>query len=41
VYFGIDEPDIAAMTGGDLVDTMFAVFEEVRPVMNATMQVQI
>jgi hypothetical protein len=41
VYFPMDERDVQAMTGTDLVDTMMAVFEEVRPAMNACMQVAI
>ncbi len=39
IYFPLDERDVQAMNGNDLVDTMFAVFEEVRPSMNACMQV--
>lgn len=41
VYFPMDERDVQAMTGTDLVETMMAVFEEVRPAMNACMQVAI
>jgi hypothetical protein len=41
VYFALGESDVAAMTGTDLIETMMAVFEEVRPVMNATMQVEL
>ncbi len=39
LYFAMDEADVRAMNGTDLVDTMFAVFDEVRPAMNECMQV--
>ncbi len=39
LYFPMHETDVRAMNGADLVDTMFAVFEEVRPAMNECMQV--
>ncbi len=39
VYFAMDERDVQAMTGTDLVETMMAVFDEVRPAMNSCMQV--
>ncbi len=41
VYFPLEERDVQSMTGGDLIDTMFAVFDEVRPAMNECMQVAI
>ncbi len=41
VYFAFSEPDVKAMTGTDLVETMMAIFEEVRPAMNACMQVPV
>lgn len=39
LYFALDEDDVRAMTGHDLVETMMAVFEEVRPSMNECMDV--
>jgi hypothetical protein len=41
LYFPLDERDAQSMNGVDLIETMFAVFEEVRPAMNACMQVTI
>ncbi len=41
VYFPMGERDVHAMTGTDLVETMMAVFEEVRPAMNACVQVAV
>ncbi len=41
LYFPIDERDAQSMNGSDLIDTMFAVFEEVRPVMNECMQARL
>jgi hypothetical protein len=39
VYFPLSESDVLSMTGVDLIETLMAVFEEVRPAMNACMQV--
>jgi hypothetical protein len=41
IYFPLDEHDVQSMNGTDLIDTMMAVFDEVRPAMNACMQVTI
>ncbi len=41
VYFPMDEADVQAMNGTDLVETMMAVFDEVRATMNACVQVGI
>ncbi len=41
VYFPMSEGDVHAMNGTDLIETMMAVFDEVRPAMNACMQVPI
>ncbi len=39
IYFPLDERDVQAMNGSDLIETMMAVFDEVRPAMNETMQI--
>lgn len=39
VFFALDEDDVHAMNGRDLVETMFAIFDEVRPAMNECMDV--
>jgi hypothetical protein len=41
LYFALGEADVQAMNGIDLIDTMLAVFDEVRPAMNECMQVPI
>jgi len=41
IYFPLDEHDVQSMNGTDLIETMMAVFDEVRPAMNACMQVGI
>jgi hypothetical protein len=41
VYFPLAEADVRATNGVDLIEAMMAVFEEVRPAMNACMQVPI
>lgn len=41
VYFALTEADVRAMSGVDLIEAMMAVFEEVRPAMNACMDVPI
>jgi hypothetical protein len=41
VYFPLSESDVRAMNGVDLIEAIMAVFEEVRPAMNACMQVPI
>jgi hypothetical protein len=41
VYFPFVEGDVSAMSGLDLIEAMMAVFEEVRPAMNACMQVPV
>jgi hypothetical protein len=41
VYFPFAEADVRATNGVDLIEAMMAVFEEVRPAMNACMQVPI
>jgi hypothetical protein len=40
-YFPIAEADARVMNGTDLIEVMMAVFEEVRPAMNACMQVPV
>lgn len=39
VYYPLEEAAVRAMSGAELVETMLAVFEEVRPVMNLCVQV--
>ncbi len=39
VYFPMEARDVRAMTGVDLIETMMAIFDEVRPAMNECMQV--
>lgn len=39
IYYPMSERDVLRMSGPDLVETMLAVFEEVRPAMNLTLQV--
>jgi hypothetical protein len=41
VYFPLAEADVRAMSGIDLIEAMMAVFEEVRPAMNACMDVPV
>ncbi len=41
VYFPMDERDVHAMNGTDLIEPMMAVFDEVRPAMNGCVQVAI
>ncbi len=41
VHFPMEERDVQAMNGTDLVDTMMAVFDEVRPAMNLCMQISL
>ncbi len=41
VYFALGEEDVRAMNGTDLIETMMAVFEEVKPAMNECMQVRL
>jgi len=37
----MDENDVRSSTGVDLVESMMAVFEEVTPVMNCCMQIEL
>jgi len=39
VYYALGEADVRATAGGDLVDVMFAVFDEVAPAMSLCSQV--
>ena len=39
LYYPMTEEDVGRMSGPDLVETMMAVFEEVTPAMNVTLQV--
>lgn len=41
VYYAMDECEVRSATGVDLVESMLAVFEEVRPVMNLCMDIQL
>ncbi len=41
LYYPMSEDDVRASTGLDLVESMLAVFKEVTPVMNLTMQIQL
>ncbi len=41
VYYAMDEREVRSATGVDLVESMLAVFEEVRPVMNLCMEVKV
>lgn len=41
VYYAMDEREVQSATGVDLVESMLAVFDEVRPVMNLCMDTQL
>lgn len=41
VYFPMPEAEVEASAGDDLVDAMLAVFQEVAPIMNGAMQIQL
>jgi hypothetical protein len=41
LYFPMKEEEVRSATGADLVDSMLAVFGEVTPLMNLTMQVEL
>lgn len=41
LFYSMDENDVRASTGVDLVESMMAVFEEVTPIMNLCMQIQL
>jgi hypothetical protein len=41
LYYAMREDEVRSSTEVDLVGAMLAVFEEVRPVMNLCMQVQL
>jgi len=41
VYFALDEREVQSINGIDLIETMMAVFDEVRPAMNECMQARI
>jgi len=41
LYYGMRESEVRAATGLDLVESMLAVFREVTPSMNLTMQIQL
>lgn len=41
LFYAMDENEVRGSTGADLVESMMAVFEEVTPVMNLCMQIQL
>jgi len=41
LFYAMDQKDVSSSTGVDLVDAMMAVFEEVTPVMNLCMQIDL
>jgi hypothetical protein len=41
LFYAMDENDVRSSTGVDLVESMMAVFEEVTPVMNLCMQIDL
>ena len=41
VFYSMDEDEVQSSTGLDLVESMLAVFDEVTPVMNLCMQIQL
>jgi hypothetical protein len=41
LFYAMDESDVQSSTGIDLVESMMAVFEEVTPVMNLCMQIDL
>jgi hypothetical protein len=41
LFYAMDENDVLSSTGVDLVESMMAVFEEVTPVMNLCMQIDL
>ncbi|MDA2937990.1 hypothetical protein MYX75_06985 [Acidobacteria bacterium AH-259-A15] len=41
VYYAMDEREVQSATGVDLIESMLAMFEEVRPVMNLCMDIQL
>ncbi len=41
LYYGMPAKDVRAATGPDLIDSMLAVFREVTPAMNLTMQIRL
>jgi hypothetical protein len=41
IYYGMRESEVRGATGPDLIESMLAVFREVTPAMNLTMQIQL
>lgn len=41
LFYAMDEKEVLSSTGGDLVESMMAVFAEVTPVMNLCMQIEL
>lgn len=41
LYYAMGEQEVRSATGVDLVESMLAVFDEVRPVMNLSMQIRL
>jgi hypothetical protein len=40
-YYAMSESEVSSSTGVDLVDSMLAVFSEVTPAMNLSMQIEL